>query len=588
MIVKINEILVLLKRLWAHLTRERKKQLSFLLLFMIFVSFVEVVSIGAVFPFLGALTSPERIFELSILKPIIKLIRVESANQLLFPLTVIFSVAALFAGLMRVALLKVSTSISFGIGADLSMGIYERTLFQPYPIHTSRNSSFVIDGISIKVNNIIYSIILPCLTLLSSAVMLSAILLVLLWINPAVAFMSFSIFGLMYIFIVGLSRKKLTLSSDAVAQESTRMIKLLQDSLGGIRDILLDGSQKTYCDIYRKADLLLRKSQARITFIAQSPRYFMEALGMMLIALLAFFMSTHSNGENNAIPVLGVLALGAQRLLPVLQQAFHSWACILGGHVSLSDALCLLDQPIPQKNSLSNPIPFNKSIKLNNISFKYSDDMPWILNNLSLEIAKGSRIGFIGATGSGKSTLLDILMGLLICNKGSLEIDGLPLNELNQGSWQRYIAHVPQVIFLSDGTIEENIAIGVPSSEIDHARVVNAAKQARIAESIDSWPHQYKTLVGERGVRLSGGQRQRIGIARALYKQADVIIFDEATSALDSETEDDVMDAIEMLNPSLTIIMVAHRLTTLKNCNFIVELESGQIKRVVSYQEIVN
>ena len=418
--------------------------------------------------------------------------------------------------------------------------------------------------------------------------MLLVIFLVLLWINPEVAVISFSTFGLIYIFIVVLSRKRLTLSSDVVAQESTHMIKLLQDSLGGIRDILLDGSQKTYCDTYRNADRLLRKAQSKISFIAQSPRFFMEALGMILIALLAFFLSVHSNGESNAIPVLGALALGAQRLLPVLQQAFHSIACILGGHVSLSDTLSLLDQPIPQKISLSNTVDFNKSIKLNNISFKYSDDMPWILNNLSLEIAKGSRIGFVGATGSGKSTLLDILMGLLICNKGSLEIDGLPLNEFNQVNWQRHIAHVPQAIFLSDGTIEENIAIGVLPSEIDHARVVHAAKQARIAESIDSWPHQYKTLVGERGVRLSGGQRQRIGIARALYKQADVIIFDEATSALDSETEDEVMHAIESLSPDLTIIMVAHRLTTLRHCNFIVELESGQIKRVVSYQEIVN
>ena len=217
MILKMKDLLRLLMRLWMHFSSVRKRQLAFLLLLMIFVSFAEILSIGAVLPFLGALTSPESLYDLPILKPMIQEMRVQSANQLLFPLTVIFSLAALFAGLMRIVLLKASTRISFEIGADLSMGIYQRTLYQPYPVHISRNSSLVIDGISGKTSNVIYNIIIPCLTLISSTVMLAAILIVLLLINPLVAFLSFSAFGLMYIFIVGLSRKKLILSSDAVA-----------------------------------------------------------------------------------------------------------------------------------------------------------------------------------------------------------------------------------------------------------------------------------------------------------------------------------------------------------------------------------
>jgi len=578
-------------RLWRHFSIRRQRQLAFLLLLMIVASFAEVLSIGAVFPFLAALTSPERLYSSTSLAPVIQVMQIDSPQKLLLPLTVLFAGTALIAGVMRILLLKISTSLSFEIGADISMGIYERTLHQPYTVHISRSSSEVINGISGKTSSVIYNVITPSLTLLSSAVMLFAILLVLLLINPLVAILSFATFGLLYSVIVGYSRKKLSVYSDSVAKESTRVIKLLQDGLGGIRDILLDGSQKTYCDVYRDADRFLRNSQAKITFIAQSPRYAMEAIGMMLIALLAFMMTSQSEGGvATAIPIIGALALGAQRLLPVLQQAFNSWACILGSQSSLEDTLNLLDQPLPELENrlIVNPITFNEKIRLNQIYFKYSEDLPTVLKNLSLEIPKGSRVGFIGTTGSGKSTLLDILMGLLIADTGTLEVDGKIISKRNQHFWQAHIAHVPQAIFLSDSTIEENIAFGIPLNEIDHSRVIYAANQAQISDLIDSLPLQYKTLVGERGVRLSGGQRQRIGIARALYKQADVIVFDEATSALDNETENEVMQAIESLSDRLTIIMVAHRLSTLRSCNKIVELGNGGVVKVGTYQEMIS
>jgi len=214
--------------------------------------------------------------------------------------------------------------------------------------------------------------------------------------------------------------------------------------------------------------------------------------------------------------------------------------------------------------------------------------MPWILNELNLSIAKGSRVGFIGTTGSGKSTLLDIVMGLLKPTEGTLAVDDQDITAGNHRAWQAHIAHVPQAIFLADSTIEENIAFGQPKSKIDRQRVIQAAKQAQIADLIETWPDQYKTFVGERGIRLSGGQRQRIGIARALYKKADVIIFDEATSALDNETEQAVMEAIEGLSDDLTVLIIAHRLTTLKNCTQIVELGDGGIRRIGNYQDIVD
>jgi ATP-binding cassette subfamily B protein len=556
---------------------------------MVFSSFAEILSIGAVLPFLAILTAPIRVFEHPVALPFIQTLGLTKPEQLLLPLTIAFGLAALLAGAMRLLLLWATTRLSFATGADLSISIYRRTLYQSYAVHVARNSSEVISGISGKTNGVIYSIIVPALTLISSFIMLIAILIALLSVDPVIALEAFGGFGLIYIFIIRLTRKRLLINSQRMARESTQVIKSLQEGLGGIRDVLIDGSQATYCQIYRNADLPLRRAQGNTSFISASPRYGMEALGMLLIAILAYNLARETDGIAKAIPVLGALALGAQRLLPVLQQAYGSWSNILSGQASLQDTLALLDQPLPSyaDQPAAKPLPFTKTISLNQLSFRYSEQAPWVLENLNLCITKGSRIGFIGTTGSGKSTLLDIVMGLLNPTKGVLKIDDEAITAQNNRAWQAHVAHVPQAIFLSDSTIEENIAFGVPIDQIDAERVRQAAHQAQIADIIKTWPKGYHTFVGERGVRLSGGQRQRIGIARALYKQADVIIFDEATSALDNETEHAVMRAIEGLSTNLTILIIAHRLTTLKNCTQIIELSDGSIKRIGNYQSMV-
>ena len=557
---------------------------------MVSASFAEILSIGAVLPFLAVLTAPERIFRLPAAQSLIQAAGITSTSQLLLPLTIIFGVAALLSGAMRLLLLWASTRLSFATGADLSISIYRRTLYQPYAVHLARNSSAVITGISTKAKSVIISIIAPTTTLISSSIMLIAILIALLTVDPVIAFAAFSGFGLIYAGIIKLTQHQQFLNSQCIARESTQVIKSLQEGLGGIRDILIDGSQSAYCKVYRNADHPLRKAQGNSSFISLSPRFGIEALGMMLIALLAYVLALQPDGIAKAIPVLGALALGAQRLLPVLQQAYGSWSSIQGGQVSLRDTLDLLDQPLPDyvDQPPAKPLPFQHQIELKNLSFRYTQQTPLVLSNLNLSIAKGSRIGFIGVTGSGKSTLLDIIMGLLQPTLGTIEIDAQPLAAANNRAWQAHIAHVPQAIFLADSTIEENIAFGVPKAKINHEQVKQAACQAQIADIIESWPKKYQTYVGERGIRLSGGQRQRIGIARALYKQADVIIFDEATSALDNETEQAVMQAIESLGNEMTILIIAHRLTTLKNCTKIVELADGGIKRTGTYQEIVS
>ncbi|WP_215314390.1 ABC transporter ATP-binding protein [Polynucleobacter paneuropaeus] len=582
-------IKILLTSLWKHISHRRRRQFGLLLILMLVTSFAEILSIGAVLPFLGVLTSPERIFDISYAQPFIHALKLSEPKQLLLPLTFIFSFAALVAGVMRLLLLWSSNRLSFATGADLSISIYRRTLYQPYAVHCSRNSSEVIDGISNKTSGVIF-IINMCLTLISSTTLLMAILIGLLSINPLIAISAFLGFGLIYIAIIFLTRKKLSTNSDRIARESTQVIKSLQEGLGGIRDVLIDGSQVTYCQIYSNADLPLRRAQGSTLFITSSPRYAMEALGMILIAALAYSLAQQDQGIATAIPVLGTLALGSQRLLPVLQQAYSAWSGIRGGQSSLQDAIELLNQPLPEyaTQQFTQVLPFNQHINLNKLSFRYSEQTPYVLKDINLTITKGSRIGFIGTTGSGKSTLLDIVMGLLEPTHGVLEIDGEKVTHGNYRVWQSHISHVPQTIFLSDGTIEENIAFGIPKDKIDSLRVRLAAQQAQIAESIDSWPKQYQTIVGERGIRLSGGQRQRIGIARALYKEADVIIFDEATSALDNETEQAVMQSIEELGKNLTLLIIAHRLTTLKNCTQIVELADGEIKRVGTYDYIMS
>ena len=366
-------------------------------------------------------------------------------------------------------------------------------------------------------------------------------------------------------------------------------MKALQEGLGGIRDVLLDGAQAIYCNIYRDADLALSRAKANVSFISASPRYVMEALGMVLIAILAYMLSGQSGGVAEALPVLAALALGAQRLLPALQQSYNSWATVAGCEATLREILELLDQPLPERNfsELIMPLPFQNSIQFDSVDFRYSRSGPLVIEKLNLVIAKGSRVGFVGQTGSGKSTALDLLMGLLEPTKGRLIVDGHPITGSKVEEWQKNIAHVPQSIYLADATIAENIAFGIPRNSINIERMKLAAHQAQISEFIESRPDGYDAWVGECGIRLSGGQRQRIGIARALYKQASILVFDEATSALDTTTEQLVMSAIDSLSCNLTVLIIAHRITTVKNCDLIVEFAHGRVVAQGTYAELL-
>ena len=558
-----------------------------LLALMILVSFAEILSIGAVVPFLAVLSSPLRLFEHALAQPLIRALELKVPEDLLLPLTLAFAAAALFAGALRLLLLWTSARVSFATGADLSVNIYRRTLYQPYSVHISRNSSELIAGILSKTDTVTSDVALA-LSFINSCIMLLAIVATLLSIEPRIAIAAFTGFGLFYLTIGKITHRKLLADSQLVAQELNQVVKELQEGLGGIRDVLLYGSQATCCQRFQNADIPMRHARGNNVIIGASPRYLMEALAMVLLAILAYMLIQRSNGLSTVIPVMGALALGAQRMLPALQQAYGAWSGILGSRAILRDTLELLDQPLPEHANLppASAMPFAREIALEGVSFRYSNELPPVFEKVNLSIQRGSRVGFIGVTGSGKSTLLDIIMGLLPASSGHLAIDGQVVGPANYRSWQSHIAHVAQDIYLTDSSIAENIAFGEAKEVIDLERVHAAASRAQIADFVEGLPARYQTVVGERGVRLSGGQRQRIGIARALYRNADVIVFDEATSALDNETEQAVMQSIEMLDKDLTLLIIAHRISTLRNCPQIVELGGGGRFRLVGYEEI--
>jgi len=580
---------VLLLRLWRHLNHRRRQQFYGVLGLMVASAMAEIVSLGALLPFLGVLASPERVFNHPIVADMAVRWGIMSAEQLVLPFTVAFATVAVVAGAIRLLLLWATTRLSFAAGADLGIEVYRRTLYQPYSVHVARNSSEVISGITGKVAGVVYGGLMPALALLSSSLMIFAVMSALLSIDAAVALLAAFVVGTSYGAITKLARQRLEANGQRIASEQTQVLRALQEGLGGIRDVLLDGTQELYCSIYVKADQPLRHAQGSNLFIASAPRFIIETVAMVLIAAIAYGLFHQREGFAFALPVLGALALGAQRLLQAVQVAFGAWAGMAGSKASLADALNLLDQPMPSARlrEAIEPLKFDHEIRFRDVDFRYRPDGPWVLAGFNLTIPRGARVGIVGTTGSGKSTVLDLLMGLLDPVHGEILVDEVPIVGERLGAWQHLIAHVPQHIYLADSSVAENIAFGVPPELIDIDRVRSAAHQAHIADFIESSTGGYNAHVGERGIRLSGGQRQRIGIARALYKRANVLVFDEATSALDSVTENSVMDAIEELNREMTVILIAHRLTTVRRCDTVIELEQGRIVATGPYDSLL-
>ncbi len=588
MSVKHDGVFQLTVRLWRHLHRHRRRQLALLCVLIGISAFSEVATLGALLPFIGILASPDRVLNHPMLGGVIASWGITAADELVLPFAVLFGVAAVATAAFRLVLLWSTSRLAYGISSDFGIAIYNRTLYQPYSVQVARNSSSVLSGITHKVDGA-SRMLIGQLRLVTDLVLLLALISALVAVHPAAATVAGAGFGGSYMLASWVARRRLQHNGLLVAREQTNIIKVVQEGLGGIRDVLLDWTQPVYVEVYRKANSRLRRAAADNQFLAGAPRSVVEAVGIILVVGLACWLSGAPGGLSTALPVLAVLALGAQRLLPVLQQAYDSWSLIVINSVPVSEVLDMLDQPLPPEANLPVPSPLRvrEGISFEDVKFRYAEDGPWVLDGVNLSIPKGIRMGVVGATGSGKSTLMDLLMGLLETTGGSILVDGLAVTGERLRAWQRSVAHVPQSIYLSDSTIAENIAFGTPPKAIDMERVRQAAADAQIADFIESRPEGYMSMIGERGIRLSGGQRQRVGIARALYKRGSVLVFDEATSALDNTTEQSVMETIEGLERDLTVIIIAHRVTTVRRCDRFVELIGCRAVEYESYEQMI-
>jgi ABC-type multidrug transport system fused ATPase/permease subunit len=495
--------------------------------------------------------------------------------------SVVFAVVALLAGVLRLVLSWATFKFVLAVGADFGESIYNRSLQQPYSYHLQRNSSETLASIE-KVSTLVLGVMLPFMGIVTAGVMAVAIFGAMLWVNPTVALVAGVVFGGMYLGISWWAKRRLRANGQVIADTGTEKLKAMQEGLGAIRDVIIDGNHAVYVRQFARADRAQRHAQAMNAVLASSPKYVVESIGMVMFAALAYWMATQPGGVAVAVPTLGALALGAQRLLPYAQNMYNYLASIRGSMASAQDSLELLNLPLPEPQqpvpprspaNLASALP---ALVLKDVRFAYTADGPQVLNGLNLTVRTGQRVGFVGSTGSGKSTLIDLIMGLVTPTAGELRVEGERVTQGNLRLWQSRIAHVPQAIFLSDSSIAENIALGAAPHEIDQGRLRRAMEQAQLAEFVDQLPQGVQTRVGERGVQLSGGQRQRIGIARALYKDADVLVLDEATSALDNDTEAKVMQAIYQLRPNMIVLMIAHRLSSLAQCDVVYEIRKGE------------
>lgn len=582
-----------LRPLWDALSPRRHKQLLALQGLSLVAALGEVANLGALLPFLRLLANPQE--SLQALGPLAVPLRALPSQQMLLGLGLGFMAVVVLSTLLRVATIRAQMRLGALIAADLGERVFTEILRRPYPWHLGHNSSTTLAYLTRDVDQVFGSIqgLLLLVVNLGIVLLLGASLISL---APGVMLVVAILLSGFYLLVYRFTRGALRADGIAVATNYQSMVQVAQEGLGGIRDVLLDGTQPFFLETFAQVNRRYRLAGASINIMAQVPRYIIEGFTVLLIVGLSISLAVAGQGVEQQLPLLGTLALGAYRLLQPLQQCFNSLSALIANQASLQRLEPFLRTARESEHIQTPGSPAiwptdseGTLVQLQQLSFRYGSEGPWVLRDLELAVRRGERIAFVGSTGSGKSTCSDLILGLLAASEGKVLVQGLDL-QASPGmveAWQKRVAHVPQQIYLSDASFAANIAFGLPADRINMKRVLQAAGQARIAELIETSPEGYNTVVGERGVRLSGGQRQRIGIARALYKRAELLVLDEATSALDNRTEAEVMEAVAAIERDVTVIVIAHRLSTVQCCDRIVILNNGRICGVGKFNDLI-
>ena len=576
-----------LRSLWNNFSIKRKFQLISITFATFLTAILDLISIGSIMPFISVIMDSESTFNDPSFNKYFTYFGYTSGQDIILPLTYFFILINVIAAVIKIIIFWFQNKISVLCGNDLSRLAYTKTIYQPFEIHIKRNSGDVISSIVNNVNITVFGVLYMVLLFISSLIFTLAILGGILIIDPIISLIALATLCFFYIPISIFLKGRLEKNSKIVDLGQKKIVRFIQEALGGIRNLILDKSHGFFIKKYNEIDFGLRDAVAENKFLGSVPRYVIEALVVILLALLGLYYAYQPDGMSSGLPILGFIALASQKLIPNMQQIYRSYASIAGSKENLDDTLSILNQDLITNDddlaSQKKIYDFNK-LSLKNISFRYTKDDPLIFNDINLDVYKGEKIGIVGVTGGGKSTLVDLILGLLKPESGEIFIDDNSIETI-KSSWQKMISHVPQDVYYSDDSFAKNIAFGSDSENINKDKLIDASKDARILDYILKQDKKFDHNLGESGVQLSGGQKQRLGIARALYKDSNLIIFDEATSALDENTEKDVVNSIQSIDTNKTVLIIAHRLSTIKNVDRIVFVENGKLEIFNSFAE---
>jgi len=573
--------------------KKEKFQISLLLIGSIIMAFFEVVGVASILPFMSMVLDPDQISSNQILSFLFNFFKFDNVETFLFYSGVAVLVLLAFSNFFSAFMYWAITYFSKMQGHIISMRLLKHYLSNNYLFFIERNSSDLGKNILSEIDRVVKGVVLQALQAISKAILTIVVFTFLIYINPFIAIISvLSIGGAYFIFYI-ISRSYLSTIGEKQSIALFHRYRTVDEAMMGIKDIKLKSLERNFIGRFRQPSIDNARFSAQGLVIAILPRYLLETVAFGGIISIILILLSNDVLISEIIPVLSLYAVAGYRLLPAVQNIYSAQSMIKYNRPALMIIINDLKEiETEEKNELSNEvdqmIKFDRKITVNDIFFKYPKSKKNVIDGISLSILKNTSIGFAGSTGSGKTTLIDVILGLLDPKKGNIIVDETIINNQNLLSWQNKISYVPQTIFLIDESISSNIAFGIKREEIDHDKVAKAAQLANLDRFVEDLPEKYDTLVGENGVKLSGGQRQRIGIARALYNEPEVLVLDEATSALDGITENYVMEAIESLSNKLTLIIVAHRITTIENCDMIYFLEEGKIKDYGTYNELIS